>query len=760
MLNKNIMQEIRLIPKMRNENGVKQYVAAKFLSYIRKFIKSNKSIKSKRTETLEREKKIINNETQKITDMNENIYETLKIIQPNELINKLTGEFYNTAETDLTYMFLNSVLNIPHLKGENEALEANLRQLFFVKPQSNSGSYGSVSPFIILEYGNELGKPNVRTTSIENRLLSRRPKEFSSAKPKSILEDKKTLAIKTIQKSVVVDSRWAFHEYFIGIKVVNEMRKYIPNFAMVFAYFDCGSVKIFNLRNRRIRDDIAVCCYTPLTSLQFGNSNLENIAVIQPKRQTIGSDFSSVIYEGVYPNISLYHFLSQNDFDAKEWFMYFMQILLAIEAINKENDFTHYDLSLANVMLRELVDSQFKGRTGNQLTEGRMRYERMGEYIDLISTRVATIIDYGFAYLKTKDMNEAVSAIGYEGIDIGETNNPIKDCSDILINSWITRKSGSRNEEFDKILDEIFPIVFGTSRLVMDEIYDDEMSKLSDKSGLNQKLLASALSSLSFANDKYRKISPEESKAKLTKVIDSLIAFMKKSPLFKCDYTVEENVKLLSCRYSNDIQSSCKSIEDLVSNDKHFVNIDFVYRILQIYSGGKSQNLNKVLNEIKKKRYNGLSLSQWLSKDFLSKADSIDMDFIINKINSWKIPTELKTMHNFDTFRSEIMQYYGFLVDLTLTFLKWNSDKKALRFITDFDQSLVNIEEIQEKLHKLQTFSKYKIDEFGDLLQLTNEKLLKLVIDKNNFDKDKVNDLKDLILNCRVVIRNIPQINF
>lgn len=148
------------------------------------------------------------------------------------------------------------------------------------------------------------------------------------------------------------------HEVFVG-KVLNSLRTLIPNFVYTYGYFFdvCGD------ENRTPKKGIKSVCNTQ------------------------GKSYYT-LYERVEPGIALNKYTKAtkkfSDFLEK-----YLQILFSLNTAQKL-DFTHYDLHDRNVILRSLPN----------IKKFNIKYILEGKEYYIKTDYVATIIDYGFSYIK------------------------------------------------------------------------------------------------------------------------------------------------------------------------------------------------------------------------------------------------------------------------------------------------------------------------------------------------------------------------
>lgn len=100
-----------------------------------------------------------------------------------------------------------------------------------------------------------------------------------------------------------------------------------------------------------------------------------------------GNSVNYVVYEAIAPNVSMAEYV--RTCLGSDFLNMYMQTMLFLRLAHHRCDFTHYDLHHKNLLIRQLKDMQaFAIKYGE-------------EYI--VTNRVATLIDYGFAHIKLSD---------------------------------------------------------------------------------------------------------------------------------------------------------------------------------------------------------------------------------------------------------------------------------------------------------------------------------------------------------------------
>lgn len=158
------------------------------------------------------------------------------------------------------------------------------------------------------------------------------------------------------------------HELFVGTRSLNQLRKYIPNFAYVFGGFTCHRPWL-DLGNK-------------VNSLCTGD----------------GADMAQyVLYENIQPSISLREYIGKCQLP--QFLNLYLQVLMALDLAYRQYGFTHYDLHYENVLVR------------NDGTGGVIEYHTRDDkrhFINTAGVGVATLIDYGMARVFDRGCNASV----------------------------------------------------------------------------------------------------------------------------------------------------------------------------------------------------------------------------------------------------------------------------------------------------------------------------------------------------------------
>ena len=190
-----------------------------------------------------------------------------------------------------------------------------------------------------------------------------------------------------------------YHEYFVGSVALNQLRKKIPNFALVLGYITCSPP------NPKI--DSSFC------------------------RDYYGRP--CVIYEYIYPSTPVSKYIRKCSFS--NYMNIFLQILLSLRYASDLYGFTHHDLHTRNVLVREIqrkvsIPYLVKPEANTQK-----------KYIN--TDILGIIIDYGISRIK---ISEFPFGVLERNTYDNEFNYPIGDIFMFLVES-MTVLSRYKNEE-------------------------------------------------------------------------------------------------------------------------------------------------------------------------------------------------------------------------------------------------------------------------------------------------------------------------
>lgn len=161
-----------------------------------------------------------------------------------------------------------------------------------------------------------------------------------------------------------------YHESFVGLAGTNLLRKKIPNFAMILGKGECS--------------------FSPE---ELTKSDLQNIEWCLP---SVDEKKKMFFYEYV-PGDTLEMFLYKKVYflSREEIMNIFLQIILSLIVAADEINFTHYDLNLRNIIIREL-DEKVKITYSSK---------SFSSPITITTSLIPTFIDYSFSNIRYSSVN-------------------------------------------------------------------------------------------------------------------------------------------------------------------------------------------------------------------------------------------------------------------------------------------------------------------------------------------------------------------
>ena len=219
------------------------------------------------------------------------------------------------------------------------------------------------------------------THYIKNHIPIFQESAFGNTYISDLGDFERALIIKTPKKSSLL------RELLIGKYGTNSLRKYIPNFSYLYGYIEC-SLPLFGNQNN-------VC-------LNIGEKNLY-----------LFYEFIEGISLKNY--IELYTKTKTINYKIIEEIL--SQIFLSLELAYEKIDFTHYDLHIGNIMIKELK---------NPVS---IHYKTSRHDLYVNSQYIPIFIDYGMCHIRYAGKN--IGTITKQ-INIKNSSNPIYDVFKIL----------------------------------------------------------------------------------------------------------------------------------------------------------------------------------------------------------------------------------------------------------------------------------------------------------------------------------------
>lgn len=224
-----------------------------------------------------------------------------------------------------------------------------------------------------------------------------------------------------------VDDPEIYHEAFIALFGTNRLRLLVPNFAYVFGLMRCSSPALGSSKK------VITWC----------NNTKSNTGY--------------VLYENINPSIS-FRDLAENG-SLTDFLNGYLQVIYALRLAQDEIRFTHYDLHDENVLWREIP--------GQSLMSIPYQTENGPEY--LLSSRIATIIDFGYSHAEIDGKHYGM--IGMEDLDILENKaHYFYDAYKLLMFMLHSRRAAG-NDDYLLFEPLIKTLITDTS---LDRILDDQ----------------------------------------------------------------------------------------------------------------------------------------------------------------------------------------------------------------------------------------------------------------------------------------------
>lgn len=244
------------------------------------------------------------------------------------------------------------------------------------------------------------------------------------------------------------------HEAFIGLYGTNRLRLDIPNFAFIFGTFACSPPII-----------------KPLNPVISWCSN-----------DILLSKVDYVIYENITPSIYLEQYLIECTGD--QFLNIYVQILYALDFANQTINFTHFDLTYKNVILRYNPSNSSK------------IYIPYKPNVYILTDYIPTITNYETSYIKYEDTDYPSSF----KIDWTKSSFPIYDAHLLLTSSlyWMHKNNNFQCYNYIVSLLDFF-VVFTNNQDQQSYIYNQHFTKL--PINLNE---VSIMKLIEYINGKYQ----------------------------------------------------------------------------------------------------------------------------------------------------------------------------------------------------------------------------------------------------------------
>jgi serine/threonine protein kinase len=198
----------------------------------------------------------------------------------------------------------------------------------------------------------------------------------------------------------LIEKSFTVHEYFVSHYFINGLRKKCPNFSMTFGLLECSS-----------------------PDLVFG---------------TPFEPITCIVYENIHPSKTLYNVLRKG-ISLRDFLCILIQICLSLYLACSEFGFTHNDLHLGNVLIKEYKQTLY------------IPYYYKGRKIYVSGKYLAVIIDYGMSRIEMEKNNFGPFGIPRNSINEYYKPYPVKDIFSILVTSYIQVCEEKKGELCDMI---------------------------------------------------------------------------------------------------------------------------------------------------------------------------------------------------------------------------------------------------------------------------------------------------------------------
>ena len=243
------------------------------------------------------------------------------------------------------------------------------------------------------------------------------------------------------------------YEYYVGIRL-NTLRKYIPNFTLTFAGFQCATYIIdrndekalqISRQGRQTPKKIQEFCSYPNPSqqFQFDTRSMKDYIIselVTNPNDGLGSSFSEFSEKAPFPNYA--HAL--------------LQILCGLQFAQNELLFTHNDLHAENV-LRQKLPEQWGDNVLFLYNFSLPNVDNIAAVIPIPTDTIYTIIDFGRCFIKDTPQNvqqlwtpsllQNISPLGITPYQF----NPITDAFRVITSAFENRRTNYPNSRSEKI---------------------------------------------------------------------------------------------------------------------------------------------------------------------------------------------------------------------------------------------------------------------------------------------------------------------
>lgn len=172
------------------------------------------------------------------------------------------------------------------------------------------------------------------------------------------------------------------HEVFIGLSATNHLRKFIPNFAYIYGFFECSPPLAGPLTDKDP---------TGKTIATFCNTRGE------------GNDTIQAVYENIAPARSFRDAIEK--WNGKTFMQNYIAVLMALHKAGEIYKFTHYDMHDDNILMRKCLDTRFlETKQKNFYVPYNLKFSdgQIHRYYVASDGEIPVLIDYGRCHVEIK----------------------------------------------------------------------------------------------------------------------------------------------------------------------------------------------------------------------------------------------------------------------------------------------------------------------------------------------------------------------
>lgn len=175
------------------------------------------------------------------------------------------------------------------------------------------------------------------------------------------------------------------HEMLVGLYGTNTLRAMgYPNFAYIYGGWRCSPPYLVNEQNNE--EKVVTWCTSEKNAVNY------------------------VLYENIAPAITIREYVKTCS--SQRFLAAYLQIILSLRKAHEVADFTHYDLHSENILMRGVWRKDLETQPPLGADSFQIPYElEPGKRVYLLTDRVATIIDYGYAHIQYNERHYGKSGL-------------------------------------------------------------------------------------------------------------------------------------------------------------------------------------------------------------------------------------------------------------------------------------------------------------------------------------------------------------